>query len=215
MSEQNQPSPSSLPSQQEVQNAPEKVRLERVRGWLRSRTGRILVPIMTLLAGMVLGIAGIFLFGESGAGSMIVVPVTSKGNIIVEADKSFVTQLVTKNLNNAGMPGQAQNVTVNFIEGDQIVVSGQDVFTFLGVQVARPFTFAVQPYVSSCVLEIHIVHADISNIPVTNFARGFEDQINQQLASKPGGLPSGFQYCASGVRTEPAGLLITYTAIPD
>ncbi len=215
MSNQNQPPASALPSQQEGPNMPDKVRFERVCGWLRSRAGRILVPIMTLLAGMILGIVGIILFGGSGAGPIVVVPLTSSGNIIVEADRSFITQLVTKNLSNAGMPGQPQNVAVSLIAGDQMIVSGEDVIPFLGIQLTRPFTLTVQPYVASCALKIHIVHAEISNVAVTSFARSFEDQINQQLAQKPEGLPSGFQYCTSGVRTAPAGMFITYKATPD
>src|SRR5215472_2125566 len=109
MSEQNQPPPPSLPSQLETRNAPGKDLFERIRGWLRSRSGRIVVPIMTLLLGIVLGIAGIFFFGGSGASQVTVVPITSRGDIIVEADRSFLTQLVKKNLVNSGMPGQAQN----------------------------------------------------------------------------------------------------------
>ena len=214
MSNQKQPPPPLLPSQQEVRQS-FKVIFDQVRAWLRSRTGRILVPIVALLLGIVLGIAGIFLFGESGAGPIKVVPLTTRGDIIVEADSAFITQLVKKNLNNSGIPGQAQNVTVSLIAGDQMIISGEDVFPFLGVQVSRPFTFVIQPYVSSCVLKIHIVHADIGNIPVTSFSQSFEDQINQQLATKPEGLPSGFEYCTSGVRTEPDGMFITYTAIPN
>ena len=214
MSNQKQPPPPSSPSQQEVRES-FKVLFDQVRTWLRSRTGRILVPIVALLLGMVLGIAGIFLFGGSGAGPIKVASLTSRGDIIVEADSTFITQLVTKNLNNSGIPGQAQNVTVSLIAGDQMIISGEDEFPFLGVQVSRPFTFVIQPYVSSCVLKIHIVRADISNIPVTSFSQSFEDQINQQLATKPEGLPSGFEYCTSGVRTEPDGMFITYTAIPN
>ena len=146
---------------------------------------------------------------------IIVVPATSRGDIIVEANRSFVTQLVTKNLNSSGMPGKIQNVNVNLTQGSQMMVSGEDVFSILGVQVVRPFTFVVQLYVSSCVLKIHIVHADFSNIPVTRFAQNFESQINQQLQKRPEGLPSGFQYCTTGVRTEPAGVFVTYTATPD
>ncbi len=215
MSNQNEPPTSALLSQQDVPIVPYKVRFKRIRGWLRSRTGRILVPVVTLLVGIVIGIAGIVLFGESGTGPIIVVPITTGGDITVEADKSFITQLVTKNLNNSGIPGQAQNVTVNLIAGNEMIVSGEDVIPFLGIQVTRPFTFTVQPYVASCALKIHIVHAEISNVGVTSFARSFEDQINQELATKPEGLPSGFQYCTLGVRTEPAGMFITYSATPD
>jgi hypothetical protein len=58
------------------------------------------------------------------------------------------------------------------------------------------------------------VHADFSNIPVTRFTQNFESQINQQLQKKPEGLPGGFQYCTTGVRTEPAGMFVTYSATP-
>src|SRR6266516_4055200 len=215
MSLQNQPSSTPLPLQQEVHTTPSKPRFARVRGWLRSRTGRVLIPLITLLVGIALGVAAIFLFGESGVGPIIVVPTPSKGDIIVEANRSFITQLVTKNLSSSGMPGQIQHVNVNLIQGSQMMVSGEDVFSILGVQVIRPFTFIVKPYVSSCILQIHIVQADFSNIPMTRFVQSFENQINQQLQKKPEGLPSGFQYCTTGVRTEPVGVFVTYSATPN
>ena len=214
MSYQNQPSSTPLPSQQEVQTTLSKPRLARVRGWLRSRTGRVLIPLIALLLGIALGILALFLFGESDGGPIVVVSASSKGAITVEADRTFITQLVTRNLDSSGMPGQIQNVNVNLTQGSQMLVSGEDEFSILGVQVTRPFTFVVQLFVSSCYLKIHIVHADFSNIPVTNFAQSFESQINQQLQQKPEGLPGGFQYCTTGVRTEPTGIFVTYAAIP-
>ena len=214
MSYQNQPSSSPLPLQQEAKTTLNKPRFARVRGWLRSRTGRVVIPLIALLVGVVLSVTALSLFGESGVGPIIIVPGSSKGNIIVEADRIFITQLVTKNLTSSGMPGQIQNVNVNLKEGGQMIVSGEDVLQIFGVQVNRPFTFNVQLYVSSCFLKIHIVRADFSNIPVTSFAQSFETQINQQLQQKPEGLPSGFQYCTTGVRTEPAGIFLTYEAIP-
>jgi hypothetical protein len=214
MSYQNQPSSTPLPSQQEAKTTLSKPRFSRVRGWLRSRTGRVLVPLIALLVGVVLGVTALFLFGESGVGPIILGSGSSKGGIIVEADRTFITQLVTKNLNSSGMPGQIQNVNVNLTQGSQMIVSGEDVLQIFGVQVNRPFTFNVQLYVSSCFLKIHIVHADFSNIPVTSIAQSFESQINQQLQQKPEGLPSGFQYCTTGVRTELAGIFVTYEATP-
>jgi hypothetical protein len=214
MSYQNQPPSTPLPSQQEAQTTSSKPRFARVRGWLRSRTGRILIPLITLLVGIMLGITALFLFGESSVGPINVVPASSRGDIIVEADRTFINQLVRNNLVSSGMPGQIQNVNVNLTRGSQMMVSGEDEFSILGVQVVRPFTFIVQLYVNSCVLKIHIVHADFSNIPVTRFAQSFESQINQQLQKKPEGLPSGFQYCTTGVRTEPAGMFVTYSATP-
>ena len=214
MSDQNQPSSTPLPSQLEAQTTLSKPRFARVRGWLRSRTGRVLIPLITLLMGILLGITALFLFGESGAGPIIVEPASSRGNIIVEADRSFITQLVTKNLVSSGMPGRIQSVNVNLTQSGQMNVSGEDEFNILGIQVIRPFTFTVQIYVSSCVLKIHIVNANFSNIPVTGFAQSFESQINQQLQKKPEGLPNGFQYCTTGVRTEPAGMFVMFIATP-
>jgi hypothetical protein len=214
MSYQNQPSSTPWPSSTETQTTPNKPRFARVRGWLRSRTGRVLIPLVALLVGIALGITALFLFGVSGVGPIIVVPASARGDIIVEADRAYITQLVRKNLNSSGMPGQIQNVNVILMQGSQMMVSGEDVFSILGVQVIRPFTFVVQLYVSSCVLKIHIVNADFSNIPVTRFAQSFESQINQQLQKRPEGLPGGFQYCTTGVRTEPAGMFVTYTATP-
>jgi hypothetical protein len=214
MFNQNQPSSSPFPSRPEAQTAAGKIRFPRVRTWLRSRTGRTVIPVITLLVGIVLGIFTFFLFSQSGAGPVIVVPASSKGDIIVEVDRSFLTQLVTKNLKSSGLPGQIQSVEVNLTQGNQMMVSGEDMLSILGVGVTRHFTFIVRPYVSSCVLQIQIVHADFSNIPVTGFAQGFERQINQQLQKKPEGLPKGFRYCTTGVRTEPAGMFVTYSATP-
>jgi hypothetical protein len=214
MSNQNLPSSTPLPSQQEAKTILNNPRFARIRGWLRSRAGRIVIPLMALLIGIVLGVTALFLFGESGNGTIITTPGSSKGDIIVEADRIFITQLVTENLTSSGMPGEIQNVNVNLKVGGQMIVSGEDALNIFGVQINRPFTFSMQLYVSSCFLKIHIAHADFSNIPVTSFAQSFESQINQQLQQKPEGLPSGFQYCVTGVRTGPAGIFVTYAAIP-
>lgn len=101
MSYENQPSSTPLPLQQEAQTTQSKPRFARVRGWLRSRTGLLLSLLIALTVGIALGIAAVFLFGESGVGPIIVVPSSSRGDIIVEADRSFITQLVTKNLNSS------------------------------------------------------------------------------------------------------------------
>jgi hypothetical protein len=211
---QNQPPSIPLSSQPQPQATARKPRFARVRRWLRSQTGRVVIPLVALFVGIVLGIAAIFLYGLSGEGQIVIVPSSGKGNIVVEADKAFLTQLVTKNLRDSGMPGQIENVKVDLSQGDQMTVNGDDGFSVLGIGVARHFTFVVQPYVSSCFLQVHIVHADFSNVPMTGFAQIFESHINQQLQMKPEGLPSGFQYCTTGVRTEPAGMFVTYAATP-
>lgn len=214
MQYQNQPPSIPLSSQSQPQPPPRKPRLIRVREWLRSRTGRVVIPIAALSAGIVLGIAVLFLYGLSGEGRLVNVPSTGMGNIVVEADKAFLTRLVTKNLRDSGMPGQIENVQVTLANGDQMTVNGDEGFSVLGIGVAKHFTFVVQPYVSACFLQVHVVHADFSNVPVTGFAHIFESNINQQLQMKPEGLPTGFQYCTTGVRTEPSGLFVTYAATP-
>ncbi len=211
MSYQNRSPSMPLSSQEQSQTTP---RFARVRKWLRSRTGRVIIPLVALLIGIALGIAAIFLYGLKGEGQIVIVPSSVKGNIIVEVDKAFLTELVTKNLRDLGMPGQIENVQVDLSQGDQMTVNGDDGFSVLGIGVTRHFTFVVQPYVSSCYLQVHIVHADFSNVPVTGFADIFESHINQQLRMKPEGLPIGFQYCTTGVRTEPSGMFVTYTATP-
>ncbi len=210
MYDQNQPPSVPLPSS--PQPAAHKPRFARVREWLRGRAGRVVIPVITLLIGVVFGIAAIFLYGLSGEGQIVIVPASAKGDIIVEADKAFLTQLVTKNLRDSGLPGQIENVRVDLARGDQMTVNGDDRFSVLGIGLSKHFMLVIQPYIRSCILQIHVVHADFSGIPVTGFAQAFESHINQQLQKKPQGLPSGFQYCTAGVRTEQAGMFVTYSA---
>ena len=201
------PSPPLLPP-------PRKPRFDRVRSWLRSRTGRIIVPLVALVFGIAIGIASLLFYGLSGEGTVLIVPASGKGDLIVEADKALLTHIIEMNLRDAGMPGNINNVAVDLALGDQITINGDDGFSLLGIGVTKHFTIVVQPYVSNCVLQIHVVHADVSSIPVTGFVQSFESHINQQLQQKPSGLPKGFQYCTTGVRTTPAGLFVTYSAIP-
>jgi hypothetical protein len=181
--------------------------------WLRSRTGRIVVPAIALVLGIAIAILVLLLYGLSGDGRVLIVPAGS-GNIIVEADKTFLTELVRENISQSGMPGTIQNVSVALAQGDQLTINGDDAFSLLGIGVSRHFDLVVQPYIASCVVQIHIVHADLSGIPVTGFVSSFESNINQQLAQQPTGLPKGFKYCASGVRTQPDGMFVTYSATP-
>jgi hypothetical protein len=189
-------------------------RFVTLRRWLRSRTGRIVVPLAAFILGIVLSIGGLLLFGSSGDGQRLQTPVSARGDLIIEADRAFLTHLISMNLRDAGLPGTIQNVQVTLARGDQMTINGDDTFSMLGISISRPFVVIVQPYVTSCVLQIHVVHADLSGIPVTGFAPTFESQINRQLSEKPTGLPEGFNYCATAVRTQPDGMFVTYAAIP-
>ena len=188
-------------------------RLLRVRRWFRSRTGRVVIPLLTLLLGVAIGLTSIVWYGLSGEGPLVTV-VPAQGNFVIDANKSFVSQLVINNLTDAGIPGHVQNVTVTLKHGALIVLQGEDVYPVLFTSVTRPFTVDIQPYTQNCVLQVRITHADFSGIPVTTFVQSFQNQINQQLAVKPTGLPEGFTYCTVGVNTEPGGMYIIYQATP-
>jgi hypothetical protein len=191
-----------------------KPRFKRLRDWLRSRTGRIVIPLVALLLGIIIGVGSLFLYGLSGQGKALPVPGPGRTDISVLADKSYITSIVSMNLRESGLPGTVENVQVDLASGDQLTINADDAFSILGLAFSKHFTVIVQPYISNCSLQVHVTHADLSSIPVTGFVSAFEASINEQLQQKPGALPLGFQYCATSVRTQPTGLLLTYSAIP-
>jgi hypothetical protein len=200
----------------ETQTLSKGIRFANVHTRLQRRTGPIALAVGMLLMGLVLGIgiALLYAFAISGNSARLVTTPARTGNIIVQANKAFLTHLVEKNLRTSGLPGNIKNVRVTLVSGDQMTISGDDGFSLLGMGVSRQFTIEVQPYVSACQLQIHVLHADLADIPVTEFARAFESQINQQLQMKSTGLPSGFTYCMVGVRTELQGMFVMYSATP-
>ncbi len=189
--------------------------LNKISAWLRRWTWRIVFPLITWLIGLLMGFIILLLVVVGGDGQLHATPkIPATGNIIVEADRTFLTHLVTQNLKTSGIPGTVKNVQVTLIHGDQMTITGDDEFSVLGIDMTRNFTLVVQPYVTSCVLQVHVVHADVGSIPVTGFVSMFETEINSQLRAKPQGLPTGFTYCTVGVRTETGGLFVSYSATP-
>lgn len=180
--------------------------------WYRSRAGRIVMLLLLFLLGVAAGLSALFWYGISGEGRIVIVPQSARGSIIVEANTDFVTQLVRQDLTNDGLPGEVKNVKVELKHGAEMIISGDDVNTVLGVQLVRHFTVYMQPYVQSCLLQARVTRADLGGLPVTTFVQSFQGSINRQLAQKPSGLPDGFIYCTAGVRTEPGGLFVTYQA---
>lgn len=189
-------------------------RLRRLRRFLRSRAGRILVPLLALVLGVAVGLSSLIWYGLSGEGPLVIVPPSARGNLIIEADKDFVTQLVRNDLNKAGLPGKVENIKVTLQRGASLVVEGDDAYAVFGVGVSRHFTVNVQPYVQACILQVRVLSANLGGIPVTTFVQSFQGNINHQLATKPTGLPEGFAYCTVNVRTEPGGMFVTYQAVP-
>ena len=193
---------------------PRKPRLTRLRRWMRSRPGRIIIPLVALLLGIAIGAGSLLLYGLSGDGRPMPVPGPGKTDISVVVDKAFITSLVATNLRQSGLPGTVENVQVDLSRGDQLTVNADDTFNILGIGFTKHFTVIVQPYIKQCSLQVHVTHADLSSIPVTGFVSAFESNVNEQLQQKPTGLPQGFQYCTTSVSTQPAGMLLTYSAIP-
>jgi hypothetical protein len=178
------------------------------------RVRHIIIPLITLLLGIVIGIVSLVLYGLSGDGKDVPVPGPGKTDISVVADRAFITTLITTKLRVSGLPGTVKNVQVDLASGDQLTINGDDAFSMLGFGLTKHFTIVIQPYINNCSLQIHITHADLSTIPVTSFVTSFESNVNQQFRQKPTSLPQGFQYCATGVSTQPAGMFLTYSAIP-
>ncbi len=193
---------------------PRPPRLWRTRRFLRSRAGRIILPVLALLIGIAVGLSSLIWYGLSGEGPLVIVPPAARGNLVIEADKDFVTQLVRADLAEAGLPGKVENIKVTLQRGAQMIVEGDDLYSVFGVGVARHFTVTVQPYVRSCILQVRVLSANLGGIPVTTFVQSFQGNVNRQLAKKPTGLPEGFAYCTVGVRTEPGGMFVTYQAVP-
>ena len=217
MSDRSSPLPAAIGKTNKAKKPPKfsrKPRFDRLRDWLRGRTGRIVIPIIALVLGILIGIGSLLLYGLSGEGKALPLPHPGRTDISVVADKAFITSIVSMNLRESGLPGTVKNVQVNLASGDQLTINADDTFSILGIDFTKHFTVIVQPYISNCALQVHVTHADLSSIPVTGFVSAFESNINEQLQEKPTSLPLGFQYCATSVSTQPAGLLLTYSAIP-
>ncbi len=195
-----------------------KPRFDRTRRWLRSRGGRVVIPAVMLLLGIIVGVAVMLGYALSIAGSdttLVRPPVPAGGDIVVQVGPAYITHLVEKNIQSAGLPGTISAIHVNLKHADQMTITGNDHFNIvLGFGVTRTFTILLQPFVHACQLQMHVVHVDMDGIPVTGFAQNFEGKLNRQLLVKPSGLPPDFVYCTVAVRTETTGMFVTYSATP-
>lgn len=178
----------------------------------RSRIGCIVLPLVAFFA----GIACVLLYALFIAGDATqMLPVTpASGPINVQVSYSFIAELAQKNLNAAGLPGTIQNVQVSSTQSGTITIAGDDQLSVVFLPVTKHFTIVLQPYTKSCQLQIHVLSANVDGIGVTGFASTFENEINQQLQTKPSNLPQGFVYCAVGVQTQSQQLVINYSATP-
>src|SRR5260370_2248264 len=78
----------------------------------KQRPGRvrhIIIPLITLLLGVVIGIAALFIYGLSGDGQVLPAPGPGRTDISVVADKAFLTSLMTSRLSESGLPATVEN----------------------------------------------------------------------------------------------------------
>lgn len=176
--------------------------------------------ILTFLLGMVIGISALLLVVVMASGpdrqAIVTPPAPTNDAIVVQLKKTYLSQIIQKNIPSAGLPGQVKNIQVTMVRGNAITLSGDDQMSVLGFTTTKRFTLTLQPVVRTCKVEVRVLRADLQGIPVTNVAASVETQINQQLQQMNlTNLPSGFIYCASGVRTEPEAMIVTYSATPQ
>jgi hypothetical protein len=195
-----------------IQPSPRPQRFRKTRRALQSRAARLLVPVLTLLLGIAIGFSSIYWYGSQLNGSAASAQTTPSGNIVVQIDKTVITQIVAQNLTKTDLPGTIKNVSVTLQNDSSMIIYADDVNNVFGLDVTRHLTINVQLYVKTCLLQIHITHVDLGGLPVTNFASSAETIINADLAKKNTGLPSGFTYCVSQVRTNASEVFVTYRA---
>jgi len=182
----------------------------------------VIVPGVAFVLGLGVGVVALLLYALSLSteGRVLVTPLPPPGgDIIVQVGPAYITRLLDRDLRHSGLPGNVENVRVSLADSDrihsaQMTITGDEQIGALGIGATRPFTVVVQPFISDCQLKVHVLHANFSGVTVTGFAATFEGQVDQQLEMKPGGLPAGFQYCTTNVRTKSQGLFLTYSATP-
>ncbi len=218
-----QPQPPHVPWVLQPSPIPPRQRLAGPRAWLRSRAGRVAIPIITLLLGIMLGVLGLLLYASSISteGQVLVTPLPPPGgDIISQVSPAYMARVVQKDLPNSGLPGDVENVRVQLADSDlihsvQVTITGDDQVGVLGFQMTRHVTVVEQLFVQNCQIQVNVLHADLEGIPVTGFVTAFEGQIDQQLQLKTNDLPAGFTYCVTAVMSKPDGLFVMVSATPQ
>jgi hypothetical protein len=140
---------------------------------------------------------------------------STNGAVSAQASAAFVTELIQQNINNAGLPGEVEHVQVSLKHNAPLIVTGDMHMSVLGIDTLRRLTVTLQPYISACQIHVHVLHIDVQGFPLPFLAQTVENKINEQMKLNVSGLPSGFTYCATSVRTETSSLFVTYAAVPD
>ncbi|MBE3558787.1 MAG: hypothetical protein IMW89_06115 [Ktedonobacteraceae bacterium] len=167
-----------------------------------------IVFLFGFLSGAVVVLASIMLTVDRpllGSGA-----VAGKTAIVIQLSPSYIALLIQKESQSSSTP--LNDVHVQIARDGPMTVTADTQVGVGGVSVARRLTMIVQPIVRSCHLQMHVVHADLSGVPTTMFVSEVETQMNRQLLNSQNQLPDGFTYCATGVRTAPDGIFVTYSA---
>jgi hypothetical protein len=175
-----------------------------------------LTLLFGLLAGLLIGALGTLLYISSAHDTSAPTPqsVPAQAAFVVQLTPTYLSQVITKEMSSASIPGNLKNIQVTTAHGMPVTISGDEQIDFMGFVVAKRVTMQLQPFIRTCRVQVSITHADFSGIPVTSFVAPFEQQINQQLSSSSNNsvLPKGFIYCVTDVHTETKGLFVTYSA---
>lgn len=187
----------------------------------RSRPGSsfsFLTLLLGVLVGLFIGALGTFLYIASvhDVAAPTSQSVPGQAAIVIQLTPAYLSQVVTKEVSSANIPGNLKNIQVTMAHNAPVTISGDEQVNILGFVVTRRATMQMQPVVRACQVQVGITHADFSGIPVTSFVSPIEQQINQQLSNKGSSslLPKGFIYCATDVHTETNGIFVTYAARP-
>lgn len=189
----------------------------------RSQIGHVVIPIITLLLGIALGVLGLLLYASSISteGPVIVTPLPPPGgDIISHISPAYMARVVQNDLPSSGLPGNVENVRVQLADSDlkhsvQLTITGDDQVGVLGFEMTRHITVVEQLFVQNCQIQVNVLHADLGGIPVTGFITAFEGQIDQQLQLKTNDLPAGFTYCVTALSSKPDGVFVTMSATPQ
>ena len=173
---------------------------------------------VALLLGIVIGILSILVVFLLGGTDRAVVPSSSSsGNdaVVVQLNKTFIAQLIQKQADFSNVPGTITNIQVAQIQQGTITIIADDQIGILGITTTKQLTLQLQPVIENCTVHMHVLHADLQGVPVTNVVATFESQINQTLSQTSASLPKGFTYCATQVRTEAQAIIVSYSATPQ
>ncbi len=181
------------------------------------RSGRVALALLMLLLGIVLGIVGSLLFAVLTSGKAAPLPQVSAtptpGNVTIHADAALLAPLMEMSLQDAGLPGKITNVQLKFAEGQDMTITGNYIMSVLNKPLALPLNVELQPYPQQCRIAVHVLQANVSNIPMTSFVSSFENELNKQLLPLQNNLPVNVEYCVVGIHTDTTGLGATFELV--